>query len=105
MFRKTLRPVLHVVGPGFGPALAQTSGEAPTAPGLLLSNFDAERGRELFASKGCVVCHSVNGIGSEDAQPFAAEYMDERMNPFEFAARMSRGAPYMIELQEKELGG
>ena len=26
------------------------------------------------------------------------------MNPFEFAARMWRGAPFMIELQEEELG-
>ncbi len=24
---------------------------------------DAERGRELFVQKACVVCHSVNGVG------------------------------------------
>ena len=72
--------------------------------GLVTPDFDAGLGRVLFASKGCVVCHSVNGISGEDAQPFAAEYMDDAMNPFEFAARMWRGAPFMIALQEEELG-
>ena len=89
------------------PAAAQEAGQDMTSMmsmGLVVPNFDAELGRELFASKGCVVCHSVNGVGGEDAQPFAAEYMDEVMNPFEFAARMWRGAPFMIELQEEELG-
>ena len=102
MFHKSLISVFFVVGVGIGPVSAQNSGESPT--GLILPRFDAALGRELFASKGCVVCHSVNGIGGEDAQPFAAENMDEVMNPFEFAARMWRGAPFMIELQEEELG-
>lgn len=89
------------------PVQGQEAGQdrAPmVGSGLLLPSFDAALGRELFASKGCVVCHSINGIGGEDAQPFAAEYMEEVMNPFEFAARMWRGAPFMIELQEEELG-
>ena len=103
MFHKTLIPVIFVVGAGIGPVSGQTSGEA--SAGLILPSFDAALGRELFASKGCVVCHSVNGIGGEDAQPFAAEYMNQVMNPFEFAARMWRGAGVMIELQEEELGG
>ncbi len=89
------------------PVQAQEAGQGMSAmmgSRLMAPKFDASLGRELFASKGCVVCHSVNGIGGEDAQPFAAEYMDEMMNPFEFAARMWRGAPFMVKLQEEELG-
>lgn len=75
------------------------------APGLMMPTMNAERGRELFASKGCVVCHSINGVGGEDAPMLDAEFMDEVMNPFEFAARMWRGAAAMVALQEDELGG
>ncbi|MDA7429202.1 c-type cytochrome [Primorskyibacter aestuariivivens] len=75
------------------------------SPGLLMPNMDAERGRVLFAEKGCVVCHSVNGVGGEDAPMLDADTMDEVMNPFEFAARMWRGAGAMVALQEDELGG
>ena len=74
-------------------------------PSLVIPHMDAARGRELFASKGCVVCHSVNGVGGEDAPMLDAEFMDSPMNPFEFAARMWRGAPAMVAAQEDELGG
>ena len=73
--------------------------------GLQIPAFDPAKGRKLFASKGCVVCHSVNGIGGEDAPEFAAEYMDEPMNAFDFAAKIWRGAPAMIAMQEDEMGG
>lgn len=73
-------------------------------PGLMLPQMDAARGRALFAEKGCVVCHSVNGVGGEDAPMLDAEFMDEAMNPFEFAARMWRGAAAMVAMQEEELG-
>lgn len=73
--------------------------------GLMLPGMDAGRGRALFASTGCVVCHSVNGVGGEDAPMLDAGTMDEIMNPFEFAARMWRGAGAMVALQEDELGG
>jgi len=72
--------------------------------GLAIPSFDPVLGRALFASKGCVVCHSVNGIGGEDAPEFSAEYMDEPMSAFDFAAAMWRGAPAMIAMQEEELG-
>jgi cytochrome c len=74
------------------------------APGLLLPSMDAEHGRELFASKGCVVCHSINGVGGEDAPPLDAATMPLPMNPFEFAARMWRGAEAMVAMQREELG-
>ncbi len=74
------------------------------SPGLMMPGMDAARGRKLFASKGCVVCHSINGIGGEDARPLDASTMTMPMNPFEFAARMWRGAEAMIALQREELG-
>ena len=76
----------------------------PMAAGLILPRMDAVEGRRLFASKGCVVCHSVNGVGGEDAPMLDAELMDLPMNPFDFAARMWRGAEAMVELQRDELG-
>ncbi len=79
--------------------------EGLMAPGLIMPTMNAERGRALFASKGCVVCHSINGVGGEDAPMLDAEFMDGVMNPFEFAARMWRGAGAMVALQEDELGG
>lgn len=73
--------------------------------GLVLPRMDPVKGRALFASKGCVVCHSINGVGGTDAAMLDAEYMDLPMNPFEFAARMWRGAAAMVDMQRDELGG
>lgn len=39
------------------------------AKGLTMPEIDASKGSELFASKGCVVCHSVNSVGGTDAPP------------------------------------
>ncbi|MEH6836643.1 hypothetical protein [Falsihalocynthiibacter arcticus] len=75
------------------------------AEGLMMPEMDAGRGRMLFAEKGCVVCHSINDVGGQDAAMLDAEFMDMPMNPFEFAARMWRGAGAMVALQEEELGG
>lgn len=72
--------------------------------GLAIPEFDPVKGRKLFAAKGCIVCHAVNGLGGEDAPEFSAEYMDEPMSAFNFAANMWRGAPAMIAMQEEELG-
>lgn len=71
---------------------------------LRMPQMNPARGRKLFASKGCVVCHSVNGVGGEDAPPLDATVMGEMMNPFDFAAKMWRGAEAMIYLQQEELG-
>ena len=71
---------------------------------LAMPQMDPARGRALFASKGCVVCHSVNGIGGDDAPALDASSMPLMMNPFEFAAKMWRGAEAMVALQREELG-
>lgn len=72
--------------------------------GVTMESMDPARGRKLFASKGCVICHSVNGVGGEDAPPLDAENMPSPMNPFDFAASMWRGAEAMIAVQQDELG-
>ncbi|MCT8973691.1 cytochrome c [Microbaculum marinisediminis] len=78
--------------------------EQAIAPGLTMPQMDPVRGRDLFASKGCVVCHAINGVGGEDAPALDADTMPVPMNPFEFAAKMWRGAEAMVYLQREELG-
>lgn len=75
------------------------------SPGIMMPSMDVANGRKLFASKGCVVCHVVNGIGGMDAAPLDASTMPGMTNPFDFVADMWRGAEPMIELQREELGG
>lgn len=72
--------------------------------GLALPPMNSEHGREVFLEKGCIVCHSVNGVGGEVGPSLNAADMPEPMNAFEFAARMWRGAPVMAEMQRDLLG-
>lgn len=79
----------------------------PMMPGmhrLMMPQMDPARGRKLFASKGCVACHAINGVGGHDATPLDAHTMDQVMSPFDFAAKMWRMAPAMIYAQEEALG-
>ena len=74
------------------------------APGMSLPRMDPQNGKKLFASKGCVVCHSINGVGGTDAAALDASTMDPVMTPFEFFAKMWFGAEPMIAMQQEELG-
>lgn len=65
---------------------------------------DAETGRSLFIQKGCVICHAVNGVGGKAAPALDAQTQIDPVDPLEFAARMWRGAPAMVEFQSLELG-
>lgn len=90
-------------------SFAQTDEQRATASSehgiqLLLPEMDPANGRRLFVSKGCVLCHSVHGVGGKDASSLDWSSMRGAMNPFEFAARMWRGAPAMIAMQGDELG-
>lgn len=66
--------------------------------------MDAAKGRELFITKGCVICHSVNGVGGKAAPVLDAPIGEMVVDPLDFAARVWLGAPAMIELQSVELG-
>jgi mono/diheme cytochrome c family protein len=72
--------------------------------GLATPPMNAQRGREVFVQKGCVACHSVNGVGGDLGPALNADDMPRPMNSFEFAARMWRGALAMTALQEDMLG-
>jgi len=72
--------------------------------GVVRRSVDAENGMTLFVDKGCVICHSVNGVGGKAAPALDAEIGAAAIDPLDFAARMWRGAPAMIELQSVELG-
>ena len=72
---------------------------------LAMPRMDPARGRKLFADKGCVACHSINGVGGHDATNLDAHTMKQVMNPFDFAAKMWSMAPAMITAQEEGLGG
>jgi cytochrome c len=67
---------------------------------LKFPEMDPMKGKKLFVDRGCVACHAVNGIGGHDAPALDAHKMGDIMNPFEFAAKMWKGAPAMIAAQE-----
>jgi cytochrome c len=75
-----------------------------TSVGLVMPPMSSQRGREIYLEKGCVVCHSINGVGGEVGPSLDAADMPSPMNAFEFAARMWRGAPAMVLMQEDQLG-
>jgi len=72
--------------------------------GLVVPTMDSQRGADAFMEEGCIVCHSINGVGGEVGPSFDAKDMPQPMNAFEFAARMWRGAPAMVQMQEDLLG-
>jgi len=74
------------------------------APKLVVPIPDAERGRFLFASKGCVVCHAINGVGGSAGPALDAAADSSTVDPVDFAARMWRGAAAMAFLQSMEFG-
>ena len=67
---------------------------------LVMPIMSAARGKALFVNKGCVACHSINGVGGHDAPNMDAHARMDLVNPFDFAARMWNHAPAMIAAQE-----
>lgn len=86
------------------PAAASTEDHEPMGSMMAMPEMNAERGMMLFAEKGCVACHSINGVGGHDAASLDAHEMEGMMNPFEFAAKMWLMAPAMIAAQEEAFG-
>lgn len=78
---------------------------APPAPvHAPTPELNARRGRILFISNGCVICHQANGVGGRAAPDLSARETPALVDPLEFSARMWRGAPAMSALQTIELG-
>ena len=81
-----------------------TAARASDLGGLDIPQMNAERGKDLFAERGCVVCHSVNNVGGDSGPSLDANNIEQSRNPFEFFARMWRGADAMLHLQRADLG-
>jgi len=90
---------------GFAPAGPSVAQGALVAPGLVVPPMNPQEGKKLFASKGCVVCHQVHGIGGTDAPSLDVSTMNPVMSPFDFFAKMWKGSEAMIAMQKSEIGG
>lgn len=77
---------------------------AALAADFVYPRMDAQRGKKLFAERGCVVCHAVNNVGGHIGPGFDASNIDQSRNPFDFFARMWHGADEMLTLQKADLG-
>lgn len=71
---------------------------------VVIPHVDAERGRRLFITKGCFICHSVKGVGGKAAPALDAPSDSRQIDVLDFVARLWKGAPLMFELQAMELG-
>lgn len=78
--------------------------EPPVEMQVATPAVNARRGRILFVTRACVICHSVNGVGGKAAPALDAQGQSAKLNPLDFSARMWRGAPAMASLQAIELG-
>lgn len=80
--------------------------EAVPTPRLLLPVPDADRGRQIFVDKACIVCHAVGGVGGQAAPSLDAVSVEGPLtvDVMDFVARMWAGAYAMSELQAIELG-
>lgn len=65
---------------------------------------DSARGKATFVTEGCVICHSVNGVGGRAAPGLDAREWPMDTGAYDFAARMWAGAPIMSQLQRMEIG-
>lgn len=102
---KAETPTLEVEESAYAPSEAEQALSAPPAPILAETpELNARRGRILFISNGCVICHQANGVGGKAAPDLSAPEARTEINPLEFSARMWRGAPAMTALQTIELG-
>jgi len=71
---------------------------------LTIPIIDPKRGRQLFVTRGCVLCHAINDTGGRGGPPLDRIGDGKAADILDFTARMWRGAYAMIELQNMELG-
>ena len=83
---------------------AKTPAKVQPRMSVTLPIIDARRGRRLFVTKGCFICHSVKGVGGKAAPALDATSGNGEIDVLGFVARMWKGAPLMFELQSMELG-
>lgn len=86
------------------PVSAGEESEMGSRKSVLVPVIDAQRGRKLFVSKGCVICHAVKGVGGQAAPALDAGTGSQSIDLLGFVSRLMRGMPAMAELQAIELG-
>ena len=69
-------------------------------PDIVIPNMNTARGRVYFATRACIVCHKVNGIGGSVAPSIEPAANGGAIDVFDFVTRMWRGARSMVALQE-----
>lgn len=70
-------------------------------PDLVLPSMDPAKGRIYFATRACVVCHSVNGVGGKNAVALDIEVRPSTVDVLGFISRMWRGGTPMLALQRR----
>jgi mono/diheme cytochrome c family protein len=70
-------------------------------PDLVLPSMDPAKGRVYFATRACVVCHSVNGVGGKNAVALDMEVRPSTVDILGFISRMWRGGTPMLALQRR----
>ncbi len=85
-------------------ATREALAKPPTPVEMATLKANARRGRILFITNGCVICHQVNGVGGVAAPALDGPPTTSPVNPLEFSASMWRGALAMTALQSLELG-
>ena len=90
-----------VPGPSAQAAESETEAARPT---VTIPTVDAMRGRQLFVTRGCVICHAVREVGGTAAPALDADPSVRSIDLMGFVAQMWQGAPAMLELQAVELG-
>ena len=70
-------------------------------PDLVLPSMDPAKGRVYFATRACVVCHTVNGIGGKSAVALDIEVRPSTVDVLGFISRMWRGGTPMLALQRR----
>jgi mono/diheme cytochrome c family protein len=66
-----------------------------------LPSMNPAKGRVYFATRACVVCHSVNGIGGKSAVALDIEVRPSTVDVLGFISRMWRGGTPMLALQRR----
>lgn len=89
------------------PMATQAASDMPAGESsvrMVVPMMDSAKGKRLFVDKGCVLCHSVNGVGGRAGPALDAPDSVRYVDLLDFMARMWRGSFAMIELQGMELG-
>jgi mono/diheme cytochrome c family protein len=62
---------------------------------------DADRGKEVFRTRRCIACHSINGEGGKSA-PELGRIVERGFSPYSLAGRLWNHAPVMWAAMERE---